>query len=140
MAESHLISQLTKLIETQYKEKAVLAHQLAQLEQQKANVDEKILNFERTLTLIDPDFDLRKIKTQFNASQLIKRRLFQQDLKWLISKVLRQDNRWKNLYWITLDVMELDDRTKCSASVTREHELAVISILRDLYKNGIVER
>ena len=140
MAESHLISQLTKLIETQYKEKAVLAHQLAQLEQQKANVDEKILNFERTLTLIDPDFDLRKIKTQFNASQLIKRRLFQQDLKWLISKVLRQDNRWKNLYWITSDVMELDDRTKCSASVTREHELAVIRILRDLYKKGIVER
>ena len=139
MAESHLISQLTKLIETQYKEKAVLAHQLAQLEQQKANVDEKILNFERTLTLIDPDFDLRKIKTQFNASQLIKRRLFQQDLKWLISKVLRQDNRWKNLYWITSDVMELDDRTKCSASVTREHELAVIRILRDLYKKGIVE-
>ena len=41
MAESHLISQLAKLIETQYKEKAVLEHQLAQLEQQKANVDEK---------------------------------------------------------------------------------------------------
>ena len=36
--------------------------------------------------------------------------------------------------------MELDDRTKCSASVTREHELAVIRILRDLYKKGIVER
>lgn len=68
MAESHLISQLTKLIETQYKEKAVLEHQLAQLDQQKANADEKILNFERTLTLIDPDFDLRKIKTEFNAS------------------------------------------------------------------------
>ena len=95
MAESHLISQLAKLIETQ------LEHQLAQLEQQKANVDEKILNFERTLTLIDPDFDLRKIKTEFNASQLIKRRLFKQDLKWLISKVLRQDNRWRNLYSIT---------------------------------------
>ena len=94
MAESHLISQLAKLIETQYKEKAVLEHQLAQLEQQKANVDEKILNFERTLTLIDPDFDLRKIKTEFNASQLIKRRLFKQDLKWLISKVLRQDMIW----------------------------------------------
>lgn len=51
-----------------YKEKAVLEHQLAQLDQQKANADEKILNFERTLTLIDPDFDLRKIKTEFNAS------------------------------------------------------------------------
>ena len=134
MAESHLISQLAKLIETQ------LEHQLAQLEQQKANVDEKILNFERTLTLIDPDFDLRKIKTEFNASQLIKRRLFKQDLKWLISKVLRQDNRWRNLYSITSNVMGLDCENKYSFSVTREHELAVIRVLRDLYKKGIVER
>ena len=140
MAESHLISQLAKLIETQYKEKAVLEHQLAQLEQQKANVDEKILNFERTLTLIDPDFDLRKIKTEFNASQLIKRRLFKQDLKWLISKVLRQDNRWRNLYSIISNVMGLDCENKYSFSVTREHELAVIRVLRDLYKKGIIER
>ncbi|OBX69910.1 hypothetical protein [Haemophilus parainfluenzae] len=79
IVETHLISQLTKLIETQYKEKAVLPHQLAQLEQQKVNVDEKILSFEKTLTLIDPDFDLRKIKTEFNTSQLIKRCLFRQD-------------------------------------------------------------
>ena len=134
MAESHLISQLAKLIETQ------LEHQLAQLEQQKANVDEKILNFERTLTLIDPDFDLRKIKTEFNASQLIKRRLFKQDLKWLISKVLRQDNRWRNLYSITSNVMGLDCENKYSFSVTREHELTVIRVLRDLYKKGIIER
>ena len=80
MVETYLISQLTKLIETQYQEKTVLAHQLAQLEQQKVNVDEKILSFEKTLTLIDPDF---------NTSQLIKRWLFRQDLKWLISAVLR---------------------------------------------------
>ena len=140
MAESHLISQLAKLIETQYKEKAVLEHQLAQLEQQKANVDEKILNFERTLTLIDPDFDLRKIKTEFNTSQLIKRHLFRQDLKWLISAVLRQDDCWRNLYFITSRVMELDCENKYSFSVTREHELAVILVLRDLYKKGIIER
>jgi hypothetical protein len=33
MAESHLISQLTKLIESSYKEKAILEHQLEQLKQ-----------------------------------------------------------------------------------------------------------
>lgn len=36
--------------------------------------------------------------------------------------------------------MGLDAKNKCSASVTREHELAVIRVLRDLYKKGIVER
>ena len=38
MAESHLISQLTKLIESSYKEKAILEHQLDQLKQQKSAV------------------------------------------------------------------------------------------------------
>lgn len=43
MAESHLISQLTKLIESSYKEKAILEHQLTQLEQQKSDLEDKIL-------------------------------------------------------------------------------------------------
>lgn len=38
MAESHLISQLTKLIENNYKEKAILEHQLDQLKQQKSEI------------------------------------------------------------------------------------------------------
>jgi len=40
MAESHLISQLTKLIENSYKEKAILEHQL---KQQKSDLEDKIL-------------------------------------------------------------------------------------------------
>ena len=43
MAESHLISQLTKLIENSYKEKAILEHQLDQLKQQKSDLEDKIL-------------------------------------------------------------------------------------------------
>lgn len=36
--------------------------------------------------------------------------------------------------------MELDCENKYSFSVTREHELAVIRVLRDLYKKDIIER
>ncbi len=43
MAESHLISQLTKLIENSYKEKAIIEHQLDQLKQQKSDLEDKIL-------------------------------------------------------------------------------------------------
>ena len=46
MAESHLIFQLTKLIENSYKEKAILEHQL---KQQKSDLEDKILCFENTL-------------------------------------------------------------------------------------------
>ena len=70
MAESHLISQLTKLIESSYKEKAILEHQLDQLKQQKSDLEDKILCFENTLIYIEPNFDLRQIKTQFNVSRL----------------------------------------------------------------------
>lgn len=58
MAESHLISQLTKLIESSYKEKAILEHQLDQLKQQKSDLEDKILCFENTLIYIEPNFDL----------------------------------------------------------------------------------
>lgn len=44
-AESYLISQLSKLIESSYKEKTILEHQFAQLEQQKSDLDDKILCF-----------------------------------------------------------------------------------------------
>ena len=50
------------------------------------------------------------------------------------------NNRWRNLYSITSNVMGLDCENKYSFSVTREHELAVIRVLRDLYKKGIIER
>lgn len=140
MAESHLISQLIKLIEAQYKEKAVLNYQLFHLANQKADLNEKISHFEKTLMFINPDFDLRKIKTQFIASKVIKSHLFQQNLQWLISQVLRQDNEWKNLYQITSNVVELDNGNKYQVSVTREHELAVIRVLKALYKKGIIER
>ena len=63
MAESHLISQLTKLIESSYKEKAILEHQLDQLKQQKLDLEDKIFCFENNLIYIEPNFDLRQIKT-----------------------------------------------------------------------------
>ena len=46
MADSLLISQLSKLIESTYKEKIVLEYQLAQLQQQESDLDDKIQNFE----------------------------------------------------------------------------------------------
>ncbi|MDC2824963.1 hypothetical protein PHA51_02765 [Rodentibacter pneumotropicus] len=141
MAESYLISQLVKIIESAYKEKEILAHQSAQLEQQKIDLDEKILSFEKTLMLIEPDFDLRRLKTQFNGAKLVQPRLFNQNLQWLISKVLRNnDNEWKNLYWITEDVLKLDNEGKNYFHITKEHKLAVIRVIRTLYKKGIIER
>ena len=95
MAESHLISQLTKLIESSYKEKAILEHQLEQLKQQKSDLEDKIFCFENTLIYIEPDFDLRQIKTQFNVSRLIKPRLFKQNLQLLVARVLKQSDSWK---------------------------------------------
>ena len=86
MAESHLISQLTKLIENSYKEKAILEHQLDQLKQQKSDLEDKIFCFENTLIYIEPNFDLRQIKTQFNVSRLIKPRLFKQNLQLLVAR------------------------------------------------------
>lgn len=78
------ISQLSKLIETSYKEKAILGHQLTQLEQQKSDLEDKILSFENTLIYLKPNFDFRKIKTQFNASKLIKPRFLSKTFNyWL---------------------------------------------------------
>lgn len=54
--------------------------------------------------------------------------------------MLRKNNSWRNLYSITSRVMELDCENKYPFSVSREHELAVIRVLRDLYKKGIIER
>ena len=127
MAESHLISQLTKLIENSYKEKAILEHQLEQLKQQKSDLEDKILCFENTLIYIEPNFDLRQIKTQFNVSRLIKPRLF------------KQSNSWKTLYFITEASLELDTG-KDYPLPQREHELAVARVLKELYKKGIIER
>ena len=108
MAESHLISQLTKLIENSYKEKAILEHQLDQLKQQKSDLEDKIFCFENTLIYIEPNFDLRQIKTQFNVSRLIKPRLFKQNLQLLVARVFKQSDSWKTLYFITDAALELD--------------------------------
>ena len=132
MAESHLISQLTKLIESSYKEKAILEHQLEQLKQQKSDLEDKILCFENTLIYIEPNFDLRQIKTQFNVSRLIKPRL-------LVARVLKQSDSWKTLYFITEAALELDTGKNYPLPQI-EHELAVARVLKELYKKGIIER
>ena len=137
MAESHLISQLTKLIESSYKEKAILEHQLDQLKQQKS--EDKILCFENTLMYIEPNFDLRQIKTQFNVSRLIKPRLFKQNLQLLVARVFKQSDSWKTLYFITDAALELDTGENYLPP-QREHELAVARVLKGLYKKGIIER
>ena len=139
MAESHLISQFSKLIESSYKEKAILEHQLTQLEQQKSDLEDKILCFENTLMYLEPNFDLRQIKTQFNASRLIKPRLFKQNLQLLVARVLKQSERWKTLYLIANEALVLDSG-KDYFSPKREHELAVARVLKGLYKKGIIER
>jgi hypothetical protein len=139
MAESHLISQLTKLIESSYKEKAILEHQLEQLKQQKSDLEDKIFCFENTLIYIEPDFDLRQIKTQFNISRLIKPRLFKQNLQLLVARVLKQSDSWKTLYFITEASLELDTG-KDYPLPQKEHELAVARVLKELYKKGIIER
>ena len=90
LAESHLISQLSKLIESSYKEKAILEDQLTQLEQQKSDLDDKILSFENALMYLELNFDFRKIKTQLNVSKLIKPRLFKQNPQLLVARVLKQ--------------------------------------------------
>ena len=139
MAESHLISQLTKLIESSYKEKAILEHQLEQLKQQKSDLEDKIFCFENTLIYIEPDFDLRQIKTQFNISRLIKPRLFKQNLQLLVARVLKQSDSWKTLYFITEAALELDTG-KDYPLPQIEHKLAVARVLKELYKKGIIER
>ena len=140
MAESHLISQFSKLIESSYKEKAILEHQLSQLEQQKSDLEDKILCFENTLMYLEPNFDLRQIKTQFNASRLIKPRLFKQNLQLLVARVFKQSDSWKTLYFITTDAALALDSGKDYFSPKREHELAVARVLKELYKKGIIER
>ena len=129
MAESHLISQLTKLIESSYKEKAILEHQLEQLKQQKSDLEDKILCFENTLIYIEPNFDLR----------LIKPRLFKQNLQLLVARVLKQSDSWKTLYFITDAALELDTGKNYPLPQI-EHELAVARVLKELYKKGIIER
>ena len=130
MAESHLIAQLTKLIESSYKEKAILEHQLEQLKQQKSDLEDKILCFENTLIYIEPNFDLRQIKTLFYVSRLIKPRLFKQNLQLLVARVLKQSDSWKTLYFITDAALELDTG-KNYPLPQREHELAVARVLKE---------
>ena len=88
---------------------------------------------------IEPDFDLRQIKTQFNISRLIKPRLFKQNLQLLVARVLKQSDSWKTLYFITEASLELDTG-KVILYPKKEHELAVARVLKELYKKGIIER
>ena len=88
---------------------------------------------------IEPDFDLRQIKTQFNISRLIKPRLFKQNLQLLVARVLKQSDSWKTLYFITEAALELDTG-KDYPLPQIEHELAVARVLKELYKKGIIER
>ena len=137
MAESHLIAQLTKLIESSYKEKAILEHQLEQLKQQKSDLEDKILCFENTLIYIEPNFDLRQIKTLFYVSRLIKPRLFKQNLQLLVARVLKQSDSWKTLYFITDAALELDTG-KNYPLPQREHELAVARVLKERIRKELL--
>ena len=137
MAESHLISQLTKLIKSSYKEKAILEHQLEQLKQQKSDLEDKILCFENTLIYIEPNFDLRQIKTLFYVSRLIKPRLFKQNLQLLVARVLKQSDSWKTLYFITDAALELDTG-KNYPLPQREHELAVARVLKERIRKELL--
>ena len=139
MAESHLISQLTKLIESSYKEKAILEHQTWSVKTTEIRFRGiKYLCFENTLIYIEPNFDLRQIKTQFNVSRLIKPRLFKQNLQLLVARVLKQSDSWKTLYFITEAALELDTGKNYPLPQI-EHELAVARVLKELYKKGIID-
>ena len=88
---------------------------------------------------IEPNFDLRQIKTQFNVSRLIKPRLFKQNLQLLVARVFKQSDSWKTLYFITDAALELDSGENYLPP-QRQHELAVARVLKELYKKGIIER
>ncbi|MBN6069887.1 hypothetical protein HYE53_01835 [Aggregatibacter actinomycetemcomitans] len=86
---------------------------------------------------IEPTFDLRKIRTQFNGARLLKQKLFNSEISYLIAKVLNEEQDWRNIYAITSSVIRLDEQR--SGSETREHYAVIANALRRLTKKGIIE-
>ncbi|PJG82395.1 hypothetical protein [Caviibacterium pharyngocola] len=142
MSESHLVSQLAKLIERSYKEKAIVSYQIAQLNDQLNLLGEQIQSFEKTLGYLDPHFDFKSIRKVFDAERLVRKQLFEGSIQQLIAEVFKRENHWRTLHSLTSDVMKLDKGLQSGYRIIvgREHQYAVGNALRKLYKQGIIER
>ncbi|URL01039.1 hypothetical protein L4F91_05630 [Avibacterium sp. 20-126] len=141
MAGSHLVSQLSKLIENNYKEKAIIRYQMEQLTQQSKLIDEQIESFEKSLCYIDPTFDIRQLKNDYTKVK-ISIPAFDGSIHYLLSQIFKSNNQWRNLHSITSDALRLDKGLLSSVQslVTRKHLSAVGNVIRKLYKKGIIER
>ncbi|OOH87190.1 hypothetical protein BMT54_10330 [Pasteurellaceae bacterium 15-036681] len=142
MADSLLVSQLAKLIERNYKERAIIRYQLDQLMDQSKLINEQIESFEQSLRYIDPTFDFKSIKHSFSVKHLTSVPAFEESIQHLLSQVFKSNNQWRNLQSITADALRLDKGLQSSVQslVTRQHLSAVGNVIRKLYKKGIIER
>ncbi|MGX2968351.1 hypothetical protein ACWIW6_09920 [Ursidibacter sp. B-7004-1] len=142
MSELHLASQFAKLIEKNYKEKAIVTYQLEQLNNQLELLNEQIDSFEKTLGFLDPTFDFRSIRKTFDMGRLMRKQLFDGNLQHLVAQVLKQATYGMSLYSITNKVVKLDKGLQFAyyVQITREQQCAVGNVIRKLYKQGLLER
>ncbi len=139
MAESYLISQLVKVIEDRYKQKAVLEFQIGELREKQKRLDEQIENFCTSIGYIAPDFDFRQIRADFNGKRLARQVVFSKGVLYLVSEVLKKHREWLDLKKITLLAMELDGQD-VNKGVSREHQSSVGRVIKSLYQQGLIER
>ncbi|OOF47858.1 hypothetical protein BKK52_07775 [Rodentibacter trehalosifermentans] len=142
MSETYLVSQMVKLIEQCYKENAIISYKLKELAERERLLNAQISSFTTSLGYIDPDFDVRTIKKDYDATKLLRQKPFNKNLSYLISQVFKQNNHWRNLYSITLEAIKIDRELLSTSRVeaTMQHQCAIGNALRKLYKQGIIER
>ena len=138
MTELQLATQLTKIFERSYKEKIAVEYELEVLQRRRNKLQEQIQTFEKTLGYLDPDVDIPALRKTFEEKVTVKRKVFEQNVSVLISRVFKRNNNWQNLSTITREVSQLDYGGYYS--INRAHLLVVASVLRKLYKQGIIER
>lgn len=138
MAESLLVSQLVKQIESVYKEKMLTSHQLAELQHKSKTQDDQIKTFEKTLGYIAPDFDFRTIRKVFNPPN---KRYFKMSVQALVAQVFQKKEYWLTLSEITFTAISIDNDVPANqVKASREQKAAVANVLRRLYKKGIIKK
>lgn len=126
-----ITSQLAKVIENTYKEKARLHYRIREIQLQCEYLDEQIRTFEKTLGYLDPEFDIRTIRTEFDRQHLIKASVFNQNVTYLLSQVLNKHGDWQKLSDIAYQVTSLDGQ---SDGYNREKQGVVGRALRKSIK------
>lgn len=142
MSETYLVSQMVKLLEKCYKEKAIISYKLKELAEQEKCLKAQISSFTESLGYIDPNFDVRTIKKDYDAAKLLRQKPFNKNLSYLISQVFKQYNCWLDLHLITSYAIKIDKELLPTSypEVTIQHQCAIGNALRKLYKQGIIER